>query len=82
MGRFEWSEGQPFSIDVAVVLNELLDAIPAFEARVAVGVTAFIRFANLALDEYLLRAREGGAAVEQVEPIDPADLRQGWRVPD
>jgi hypothetical protein len=59
-----------------------LDAIPDFEARVAVGVTAFIRFANLALDEHLLRVREGGVPVEQVAPVDPADLRQGWRVPD
>jgi hypothetical protein len=59
-----------------------LDAIPGFEAQVAVGVTAFIRFANLALDEHLVRAREGGAPVEQVEPVDPADLRQGWRAAD
>jgi hypothetical protein len=30
----------------------------------------------------LLRVREGGVPVEQVAPVDPADLRQGWRVPD
>ncbi|MBA3383009.1 MAG: hypothetical protein H0T97_14285 [Actinobacteria bacterium] len=72
-----------FADDVvaAIFAEELggLDAISAFEARVAAGVTAFIRFANLALDEHLMRARESGATVEQVEPVDPADPRQGWR---
>jgi hypothetical protein len=57
-----------------------LDAIPDFEPRVAEGTTAFIRFANLALDEHLVRARERGASVDEVEPIDPGDLRRGWKV--
>lgn len=57
-----------------------LDAVPAFEARVAEATTAFIRFANLALDEHLTRARARGASVEIVEPVDPADLRRGWKV--
>lgn len=73
-----------FADDViaAIFAQELggLDAVPEFEARVAAGVTAFIRFANLALDEHLMRARASGATVEEVEPVDPADLRQGWRV--
>ena len=56
-----------------------LDAIAKFEARVATGVTAFTGFANLTLDEHLTRARTSGTTVEQVEPVDPGDLRQGWR---
>jgi hypothetical protein len=55
-----------------------LDAVADFQARIAVGVTAFIRFANLALDEHLVRARAGGAPVDEVQPVDPDDLRQGW----
>ena len=47
---------------------------------VAQGTTAVIRFANLALDEHLVRARERGASVDDVEPIDQADLRRGWKV--
>jgi len=57
-----------------------LDAVPVFEAQVAAGTTAFIRFANLALDEHLLRARERGVVVDEVEPTDPGDLRRGWKV--
>lgn len=57
-----------------------LDVVPDFEARVAEGTTAFIRFANLALDEHLVRARERGVSVDEVEPIDPGDLRRGWTV--
>jgi len=49
-----------------------------FEARVAAGTTAFIRFANLALDEHLVRER--GVVVDEVEPTDPGDLRRGWKV--
>jgi hypothetical protein len=67
---------------VATIFAEVLgdiEAVTLFEARVAAGVTAFIRFANLALDAFLMSAREQGAAVEQVEPVDPGDLRQGWR---
>jgi hypothetical protein len=56
-----------------------LDAVPVFDAAVAEGTTAFIRFANLALDEHLVRAREGGAVVDEVEPTDPGDLRRGWK---
>lgn len=57
-----------------------LDAVPTFEALVAQATTAFIRFANLALDEHLLRARVRGASVENVEPVDPDDLRRGWKI--
>lgn len=56
------------------------DAVGPFEAKVAEGTTAFIRFANLALDEHLVRARERGVAVEAVDPVDPADLRAGWSI--
>lgn len=56
-----------------------LDAVPRFEARVAEGTTAFIRFANLALDEHLQRARARGASIDEVEPVDPNDLRRGWK---
>jgi hypothetical protein len=49
-------------------------------AKVAEGTTAFIRFANLALDEHLVRNRERGAVINEVQPVDPDDLRAGWRV--
>jgi hypothetical protein len=35
---------------------------------------------DLALDEHLLRARERGVVVDEVEPTDPGDLRRGWKV--
>lgn len=57
-----------------------MDAIEPFEARVAEGTTAFIRFANLALDEHLMRRRAAGAAVDDAELVDPEDPRGGWRV--
>ncbi len=57
-----------------------LDAVPSFEAQVAEGTTAFIRFANLALDEHLGRARERGVAIDEVEPVDAGDLSRGWKV--
>jgi hypothetical protein len=56
-----------------------LDAVAPFDARVAEGVTAFIDFTNLAVDEHLVRARESGVAFEEVEPVDPEDLWRGWR---
>lgn len=72
-----------FADDVmaAIFGDELggLDRIPDFEGRVAQGTTAFIRFANLALDEHLVRAREQGAAIRAVDPIDPADPAAGWK---
>lgn len=72
-----------FADDVVATIfaDELggLDAVAEFEARVAAGVTAFIRFANLTLDEHLTRAHTSGTTVEQVEPVDPDDPRQGWR---
>jgi hypothetical protein len=55
------------------------EGVIAFAERVADGVTAFIRFANLALDEYLTRRVADGAALEPVEPVDPSDLRAGWQ---
>ncbi len=54
-----------------------LDALPSFAAQVGDGTTAFIRFVNLALDEHLVRARERGVAIDEVEPADPGDLRRG-----
>lgn len=72
-----------FADDVVatVFASELggLEAVAGFEAHVASGVTAFIRFANAALDEYLMRMRAAGAQVEEVEPVD-ADRRREWRV--
>jgi hypothetical protein len=52
-----------------------MDAIEPFEARVAEGTTAFIRFANLALDEHLMGRRAAGAGVDDVELVDPEDPR-------
>jgi hypothetical protein len=73
-----------FADDVVATLfaGELggFDAVAELRARVASGVTAFIRFANLALDEYLMRMRASGAQVEEVERVDADDLRRGWRV--
>ncbi len=57
-----------------------LDALPSFEAQVAEGTTAFIRFANLAIDEHLVRAQERGVVIDEVEPADPGDLWRGWKV--
>jgi hypothetical protein len=55
------------------------DAVIAFAERVAEGVTAFIHFANLSLDEYLTRRRDAdGVVLEPVEPVDPNDLSAGW----
>lgn len=51
-----------------------LDALPGFYARVAEGTTSFIRFTNLALDEYLERKHRDGVAIEIVE------RENGWRV--
>lgn len=45
------------------------DAVDAFAARVADGVTAFIRFANLSLDEHLRSRRLLGAEVVEVQPV-------------
>jgi hypothetical protein len=55
------------------------DALDSFAEQVAHGVTAFIRFANLSLDDYLMRRRAAGAAVEEVEQVDPADPNAGWK---
>jgi hypothetical protein len=57
-----------------------VDAVKGFEARVAEGTTAYIRFANLALDEYLMRARASGLEITEVLPVDPEDLRRGWKI--
>lgn len=55
------------------------DAVDEFNARVAAGVTAFMRFANLALDEHVDRAHERGARLDEVQPVDPADLGGAWK---
>lgn len=57
-----------------------LNQIEAFEAHVVAGTTGLIRFTNLALDEHLTRARASGVVLEEVEPVDPGDLRVGWKV--
>jgi hypothetical protein len=46
-----------------------LDALPEFYRRVGEGTTSFVRFTNLALDEYLARKHEEGVAIENVEPV-------------
>lgn len=75
-----------FADDVvaAIFAKELggLDAIAAFEAQVAEGTTAFVRFANLALDEHLMRVRAKGVAVDEVDLVDPKDVSRGWKVRD
>jgi hypothetical protein len=57
-----------------------LAAMPEFQTEVAEGTTAFIRFANLALEEHLIRSRDSGIAIEHVLPVDPYDLSRGWRL--
>jgi hypothetical protein len=66
-----------------------LDAVDSFAARVA-EETAFIGFANLALDEHLVRAAERGIVVSlaalgvptgrRVTPRDRDLRRQGTRI--
>jgi hypothetical protein len=52
------------------------DRIDEFKARVATGTTAFITFARRALATHLERS---GAAITEVEPVDPMDPTRGWR---
>jgi hypothetical protein len=66
----------------AVFANEVAEVdtdAPVFLAAVSTGVTAFVRFANLALDEHLVRANQRGVVFTNVELVDPDNPSRGWR---
>jgi hypothetical protein len=56
------------AIFVRVVGDE--HALERFNAAVSAGVTAFVRFANPALGEYLARRQAEGLAIEDVPQAD------------
>jgi hypothetical protein len=63
-----------------VTKDEVQQDVGRTQERIQEAVTAFVRFANPVLMEHLSRAMEKGLSVQVVEPVDPDDFRQGWKI--
>jgi hypothetical protein len=74
---FTRATGVPWA-DVAK--DEVHQGVAQTQERIQEAITAFVRFANPALMDHLSRAKEEGLSVQVVEPVDPHDIRQDWKM--
>ncbi len=65
-----------------VTKDESQQHVGEVQLQIGEAVSAFVGFANPALMHHFGRAMSSGTPERRVEPIDPEDLRRGWKYVD